>query len=122
VEQKVHFHVDPLLLGAFPGSAVQASDLLKSQTGRAPVWFDISLLDMLRLLRSNNPRVAIDSFAHTMFQLQNLRRHLSFKSEDSTRQQLGKHWMSMRMSSSWWTGNYTRSPREIPDGLLPVLL
>jgi hypothetical protein len=86
----VYFHVKPLMVGAFPGSAVQACDLLLSQEGRQPVWFDVDLLDMVRLQRSSNPRIATDSFVHTLYQKQNLRGHQTFFSEESTRKQLGK--------------------------------
>ena len=60
------------------------------QEGRAPVWFDVALLDFVRLHRAENARVAMDGLVHTLFQLQNLRGHLCFASEESTKRQLGR--------------------------------
>jgi hypothetical protein len=72
----------PPLLMADSGKLLQAN--------RAPVWSDLDLLDTVRLLRLNNPRIAIDSLVQTLYQKQNLRGHTAFFSEDSTRKQLGK--------------------------------
>jgi len=69
---------------------VHAVDLLQSLPGRPPVWFDLDLLEMVHLLRLNNPRIAMDSLVHALYQKQNLRGHTAFSSEESTRRQLGE--------------------------------
>jgi len=63
---------------------------LNLQPGRPPVWFDLDLLEMVHLLRLNNPRITMDSLVHALYQKQNLRGHTAFSSEESTRRQLGK--------------------------------
>ena len=63
------FHADPLMVGAFPGSAVHAHDLLQNLPDREPVWFDLALLEYARVDRKNNARVAITSFTQTICEL-----------------------------------------------------
>lgn len=57
------------MVGAFPGSAVHAYDLLQSSPDREPVWFDLALLEYARVDRKNNARVAISSFTQNICEL-----------------------------------------------------
>lgn len=81
------FHVHPAMVGAFAGSALHSGNLLTGSGERT--WYDIELLEYLRLHRKNNPRMAIDSFTQTMAELHSRNGEPSHP-RDTVRKQLGR--------------------------------
>ena len=77
------------MTGSVAGSAVLGSNLLEGSYERERTWYDVEVLEYLRLQRKNYARMAIDSFTQTMEELHR-RNGQPFPPRDTVRRQLGR--------------------------------
>jgi hypothetical protein len=84
------YHIDAMLVGAFPGTPVHATDLTSGNNSSDRTWVCIDLLDHLLLTRKNNPRIAMDSTTKTIFEMHKRNNGTTLIQEDTVRKLLGK--------------------------------